>query len=164
MHQLLVFIGIMRNNGKKHTGIDIISTSGDKNIKATHGGIVRIVAFDEDGYGNYISVEQYDGFRSLYCHLAEVYVVPWQMINMGEVIGIEGETGNATGIHLHYEVRKYPYNLASCVDSSKYLLIKTEKGPIKYLELSYEEQKELIRQRAKLEDDTMHMGTSIVCA
>ncbi len=135
--------------------MDFISKSGDIKVKATHGGVVRVVSFDESGYGNYVTVDQYDGYRSLYAHLAEALVVPGQEINMGDVIGIEGKTGNATGIHLHYEVRKYPYNQVSSIDPCRYLLIQNEEGSVKYLELSLEEQKKLIKERAKLEDSTI---------
>lgn len=135
--------GIIRSDGKLHTGIDLISTSGDKNIKAIRGGIVRVTPYDEKGYGNYISIQQEDGFRALYCHLEKVLVKPGDIISEGQVIGIEGSTGKSTGPHLHLELRKDPYNPEDHINVAEYLFINNEEGKVKRSILNYEEFKYL---------------------
>lgn len=89
--------------------MDLISECGDKEVKAIHAGYVRGVFYDAKGYGNYISIQQEDGLRVLYCHLECTKVIKGQEVKEGEVIGIEGTTGNSTGIHLHLELRQSPY-------------------------------------------------------
>ena len=126
--------GIIRDDNKLHTGIDFISTSKDKNVKAIRSGIVRVTPYDEEGYGNYISIQQEDGFRALYCHLEKVLVKSGDIISEGQVIGIEGDTGNSTGIHLHLELRKAPYNPADHINLAEYLGIKNEVGRVTYIQ------------------------------
>ena len=64
--------GVKRTiNGKTsiHKGIDLISDSGDVEVKAIRGGVLRGNFQDPEGYGNYTSIEHTDGTRALYCHL-----------------------------------------------------------------------------------------------
>jgi len=126
--------GVVRSDKKLHKGIDMISTSGDRNVKAIRSGVVRVTHYDKDGFGNYISVQQEDGFRALYCHLEKVLVKPGDTIEEGQVIGIEGTSGNSTGVHLHLELRKSPYDIDDHIDVSEYLGIKNEEGPINYID------------------------------
>ena len=101
--------GITRSDGKVHTGIDLISTSGDRQVKAIKDGVVRGTLIDPKGYGNYVSIQHADNTRALYCHLEEFRCRAGDIVKAGDVIGIEGETGNSTGIHLHLEIRKTDY-------------------------------------------------------
>ena len=126
--------GIIRKDGKLHKGIDLISTSGDRNVKAIRSGVVRVTPYEKDGFGNYVSVQQEDGFRALYCHLEKVLVKSGDVISEGQVIGIEGSTGNSTGVHLHLELRKAPYDIDDHINIAEYLGIKNEKGPVNYID------------------------------
>ena len=120
----------VNRNGKIHTGLDIISASGDRQVRAIAGGVVSVVAFDRYGYGNYVSIKQPDNYRTLYCHLESTSVKVGQTIKEGDLIGIEGTTGNSTGIHLHLEMRKAPYSSKDHIDVAKYLFIKNQKGAV----------------------------------
>ena len=107
---------------KGHKGIDFVSS--DKNVYSTCNGVVRVVAYDETGWGRYISIGE-DDRRHLYCHLESIKVVEGAKVKAGQLIGVMGSTGNSTGVHLHYQV-----NNASGVvqDTAKYLGIPNKTG------------------------------------
>jgi hypothetical protein len=86
-----------------HTGIDFI---GSDNIYATCDGIVDTIAFSK-AYGNYIVIKELNSDRFHYfCHLASTKVKKGDKVNRSTILGIMGSTGNVTGKHLHYEIRK----------------------------------------------------------
>lgn len=122
--------GVTRADGKLHKGIDIISTSGDRMVKAICDGTVRGTFIDETGFGYYVSIQHKDGKRALYCHLAEFRCRAGDEVKEGDVIGIEGETGNSTGAHLHLEIREMPYLAHHHINVADYLGIKNERGDI----------------------------------
>lgn len=93
-----------------HTGIDYRAAVGTE-IYATRRGRVVIAGWDKS-YGNYVVVESWHKtkfIRHYYCHLSKFYVKRGQRIYAGTTIGLSGETGNATGPHLHYEERVAPF-------------------------------------------------------
>ena len=57
------------------------------------------------GYGNYVVIKHANGAQTLYAHLSTVYASVGEQVGSGEQIGIIGNTGKSTGIHLHFEVR-----------------------------------------------------------
>ncbi len=69
-------------------------------------------------YGNFVKILHPNGYYTLYAHLSTVYVKKGQNVRKGEKIGYMGKTGNAYGVHLHFEVRN-PYN--TCIDPVMYL-------------------------------------------
>lgn len=86
-----------------HTGLDFI---GSDKIYCTCDGIVDNVTFSK-AYGNYIVVKELNSDRYHYfCHLSNVKVKKGDKVNRSTVLGIMGATGNVTGKHLHYEIRK----------------------------------------------------------
>ncbi len=101
-----------------HTGTDFIGR--EKEVKAIIDGIVRVVTYDTN-YGNYVSVGTLEGKRILYCHLSSVNVEVGQEIKEGAIIGIEGDTGNTTGAHLHLEVRVSPYASVNTINPIEYI-------------------------------------------
>lgn len=85
-----------------HLGIDIATESGT-DIKASHSGIITM-AKKFSTYGNCIMIN--DGkLTTVYAHCSKIEVTEGQKINQGDVIGKVGMTGNATGPHLHFEIR-----------------------------------------------------------
>ncbi len=56
-------------------------------------------------YGNFVKIKHSNGFYTLYAHLKEVYVKVGEKVTQGQKIGYMGETGNAYGAHLHFEIR-----------------------------------------------------------
>lgn len=86
-----------------HTGIDI--TCNNPTIYSTCNGEVTRTGFDKS-YGNFVVVRnQGDGNYHWFCHLARIDVKQGQMVTRLSKLGIMGATGNATGVHLHYEIR-----------------------------------------------------------
>ena len=74
-------------------------------IKSTMDGKVTFAGWNAEGYGNLVIVENGE-YQTYYAHLSEIPVTVGQYVSSSEIIGISGNTGNSTGPHLHYEVRK----------------------------------------------------------
>jgi murein DD-endopeptidase MepM/ murein hydrolase activator NlpD len=87
-----------------HSGIDIGVDYGTP-IRAAADGLI-IFAGWYGGYGNLITVDNGDGYSTLYAHCSAMYVNLNQRVQRGQVIGAVGATGYATGPHLHFEIRK----------------------------------------------------------
>ncbi|MFD1140817.1 M23 family metallopeptidase [Larkinella insperata] len=87
-----------------HGGIDVRAKKGLP-VTATAPGIVKRVGYDP-GLGAFVQVLHSFGFETVYGHLAGYCVQPGQRIIRGQEIGKVGQTGLATGPHLHYVVRK----------------------------------------------------------
>ncbi|MDP4152579.1 MAG: M23 family metallopeptidase [Bacillota bacterium] len=84
-----------------HTGTDFVGS--DDNVLAIASGTVSTAAFDKS-YGNYVVVHHDDGTASRYAHLVRSNVKKDDRVTEGQIIGIQGSTGNSTGKHLHLEV------------------------------------------------------------
>ncbi|MCM3707376.1 MULTISPECIES: peptidoglycan DD-metalloendopeptidase family protein [Cytobacillus] len=90
--------------GKLHKGIDIARPS-ERTIKAADNGTVVSAGMD-GGYGNKIVIDHNNGFRTVYAHLDSIGVSVGQTVSKGSKIGVMGNTGDSTGVHLHFEVYK----------------------------------------------------------
>ncbi len=90
--------------GKMHKGIDIARPSA-LTIKAADNGVVVSAGWD-GGYGNKVVIDHQNGFRTLYGHMSSLNVTAGQVVSKGTAVGIMGATGDATGVHLHFEVYK----------------------------------------------------------
>ncbi len=88
---------------KYHTGIDIAANTGTKFVAAMSGKVVQVSS--EGDYGNHIKIQK-DDIYTLYAHCSNIYVKEGEEVNQGQEIGEVGETGNATGPHLHFEIRR----------------------------------------------------------
>jgi len=87
-----------------HPGDDIANKSGPDILAADSGRVVVAGWVDNFGYGNRVIIDHGNGYRTLYAHMAKVYVTPGQMVKRGDPIGKMGSTGRSTGTHLHFEV------------------------------------------------------------
>lgn len=88
-----------------HTGIDVSTAEGTP-VLAAADGVVVLAGFNAGGYGNYVVISHGGGLDTLYGHLDSILVRQGQTVTHGQPIGAEGSTGNSTGAHLHFEVRK----------------------------------------------------------
>ena len=86
-----------------HAGIDIGVNEGTIFVAAMEGTVTYVST--QGGYGNHVYIEK-DDVTTLYAHCKTIYVKEGDNISIGEQIGEVGQTGNATGPHLHFEVRK----------------------------------------------------------
>ncbi len=84
-----------------HRGIDIAVPTGT-DIYASMDGIVTDTGYDAD-YGNYVVIEDENGYCIKYAHMDSVSVYEGQDVLHGVVIGTSGNTGTSTGSHLHIE-------------------------------------------------------------
>jgi murein DD-endopeptidase MepM/ murein hydrolase activator NlpD len=87
-----------------HTGLDISNQAGTP-IQATADGDV-VQAGWMDRYGNGIVIRHNGELETLYGHLERIDVKVGQHVTRGDILGGMGRSGNATGVHLHYEVRR----------------------------------------------------------
>ena len=107
-----------------HDGIDVATSCGDR-IRAAHRGVVLAAGRHFDDYVGWIGdlkpyyrrlnkkdlwdtlpiavvIDDGNGYRSIYAHFAKVRVKAGDVVKAGELIGWEGDTGRASGCHLHY--------------------------------------------------------------
>ncbi len=91
-----------------HFGIDIGGEMGDP-VWAVDNGVVVYAGWNDWGYGNMVAVDHGFGWQSLYAHLAEVDVICGQEVYAGDKLGSMGDTGEADGVHLHFELRSDEY-------------------------------------------------------
>jgi len=87
-----------------HPGIDIANNASPAVLAADAGTVVGAGWLDGYGYGNRVVIDHGNGYRTLYAHLSQVWVVAGQTVNRGGAIGKMGSTGRSTGIHLHFEI------------------------------------------------------------
>lgn len=86
----------------RHTGLDFAADSGTPVLAAADG---RVVAAGHAGrYGNLVTID-HGGVVTYYAHLSVVGVAAGEIVLAGQRVGAVGSTGNATGPHLHFEVR-----------------------------------------------------------
>ena len=101
--------------GRFHSGLDIAWDSGT-NIIATAAGRVSYSGWMQ-GYGYAVIIDHGHGIQTLYGHCSALKVNVGQYVNKGQSIAAMGSTGNSTGPHLHYEVRRH----GECVNPVAYL-------------------------------------------
>jgi murein DD-endopeptidase MepM/ murein hydrolase activator NlpD len=119
--------GFLSIDGRRvHEGLDMTTFCGDV-VRAAHEGVVlaagrrfyHAVGFSEpvdrfyqrlerrgrmSDLPNAVVIDDGNGYRSVYVHLSDTTVEPGDRVKAGTVIGHEGDTGNASGCHLHYEL------------------------------------------------------------
>jgi murein DD-endopeptidase MepM/ murein hydrolase activator NlpD len=87
-----------------HHGLDFGVVVGT-DVQSTISGKVAYAGWNDQGYGNLVIVDN-GTYQTYYAHLSEIPVSVGDTVQKGEVVGLSGNTGNSTGPHLHYEVRK----------------------------------------------------------
>jgi murein DD-endopeptidase MepM/ murein hydrolase activator NlpD len=111
----------INGEGAFHSGLDIDAPYGTP-VRAAADGAVSDASMGA-GYGREVVLDHGHDVETVYGHLSAIAVLPGQHVIRGQVIGYVGQSGRATGPHLHYEVRvhKVPVN------------------PHKYLRITYEQ-------------------------
>lgn len=89
-----------------HSGTDIAVPEGTPILAAADGTVTVANALDSWGgsYGYYVKLDHGGGLTTLYAHCSSICVTTGQQVKAGEVIAYVGQTGRATGPHLHFEV------------------------------------------------------------
>lgn len=91
--------------GDFHPGIDIGCPIGTP-VYASNNGTVEEACWNSGGYGNWVKISNGGGIESVFGHLSRSVVQAGQMVSKGQLIGYSGSTGESTGPHLHYEIRR----------------------------------------------------------
>ena len=121
--------GVQISGGKKHTGIDLCGSIGSNILCVKHGEVTW--AGWKNGYGNCVEVrhigDDNNVFYSFYAHMRDnsICIEQGQILEEGQVIGIQGSTGNSTGDHLHFEIRLED---KSTIDPAPYLFSKEKES------------------------------------
>lgn len=87
-----------------HNGTDIAANEGDE-IRACEDGIVETATYNKYS-GNYVVIVHQNGFASSYSHMSKLLAVQGAEVKKGDLIGLAGSTGIATGPHLHFEIKE----------------------------------------------------------
>ena len=93
-----IFNGVPKN---PHTGTDIAAAEGTE-VKASAGGVVTLAGGNYFYSGNMVIIDHGDGLKTIYAHLKDTRVQKGDRVQQGDVIGLVGKTGRATGPHLHW--------------------------------------------------------------
>ena len=93
----------IQNVWRAHLGTDFAAPNGTK-VRTVGDGIVSFAGV-QNGYGNVIFVEHANQQTTVYAHLSAMNVDKGQRVEQGQTIGAVGQTGWATGPHLHFEYR-----------------------------------------------------------
>jgi murein DD-endopeptidase MepM/ murein hydrolase activator NlpD len=87
-----------------HMGLDIATGCGTPTV-AADGGTVIESGWSPYGYGINVQIDHGRGIVTRYGHFMATKVVVGQRVSKGQLIGLEGTTGNSTGCHVHFEVK-----------------------------------------------------------
>ena len=100
-----------------HRGDDLVGISDKTEIKAAADGIVVEHWPAPDGYykghpvyGGYIVLQHDNGTYTVYAHMSRTSVRTGEKVKQGQKIGVIGDTGIATGVHLHFEIVVTPHD------------------------------------------------------
>jgi murein DD-endopeptidase MepM/ murein hydrolase activator NlpD len=99
-----------------HAGIDLAGQVGDP-IMAADGGIVTFAGWDVKGCGYMVAIDHKNGYETKYCHTSKMFVTQGSKVSAGQHIANIGSTGNSTGPHLHFTLKRND----KAVDPTPYL-------------------------------------------
>lgn len=92
----------IRKRYMEHTGVDIGGKKGAPIYAAASGTVVA--AGKNGGYGYCVDIDHGNGLVTRYAHCSKILVRKWQKVGIGDKIAEVGDTGIATGPHLHFEI------------------------------------------------------------
>ncbi len=89
--------------GRMHEGVDLAGGYGSQIVAAVEGTV--LYAGPESGYGRVVKILDWDGTQTWYGHMEKFLVKAGDHVQAGQPIALVGAAGDATGPHLHFEVR-----------------------------------------------------------
>ena len=90
---------------RPHYGLDLTGPRGTSIYAAAEGRVIY-AGSGFSGYGRLVIVEHGAEWATFYAHLEKILVGEGQLLGPGQVLGTMGDSGRATGVHLHFEVRR----------------------------------------------------------
>ena len=94
----------MEGASTNHQGVDISGNEGEYVVASEYGTVTH--SGSKGSYGNLVIIDHGNGFETYYAHLSTTDVRVDETVLKGRVVGTVGQTGRATGPHLHFELRK----------------------------------------------------------
>lgn len=91
--------------GRSHKGIDLAAPYGSS-VYASDGGTVTFAGWNSGGYGYLVIIDHENGYQTYYGHNSSLAVSAGERVYQGQVVAYVGSTGDSTGNHVHFEVRK----------------------------------------------------------
>ena len=112
----------IQRDWRAHQGTDFAAPSGTK-VRTVGDGVVSFAGV-QNGYGNVVFVDHANNQTTVYAHLSRMDVQKGQRVEQGDAIGAVGQTGWATGPHLHFEYRvngeqRDPLTIAQAVEGAQ---------------------------------------------
>ncbi len=98
-----------------HSGIDIAADHGTEIVSYLAGTVEKCAL--SASYGYYVCIDHGNGLKTMYAHASKLLCKEGDEVERGQVIALVGDTGRATGAHLHFEV----YENGQTVNPEKYL-------------------------------------------
>ena len=120
-----------------HQGIDLVGITSKK-VYAICIGVIERAGYDKGGFGKYVRIKEDGTENRIYlAHLDKIYVKVGQKVTYTTVVGLMGETGNATGPHTHVEIRQFQNGVAvKKINPANYMGIPNKLG--KYNSANYQ--------------------------
>lgn len=142
----------LNGDTRTHKGIDCVGIENKNIVAPTNGKIVSSQIITNKAnptweWGNYIKMDDLNGYWLFFCHLATRSVKVGQTVEKGQIIGSEGQTGYSFGSHLHFEVRRKKDNVS--IDPQEYFKILAEWELKRY--------RKKTQDRFKFDDNTMKL-------
>lgn len=154
---------LSNGDSRFHPGIDYVGTDSKEIIAPTNGKIIfSQIITDKSNltweWGNYIKMDDLNGYWLFFCHLNKRLVNAGQTVFKGQALGIEGYTGyvypkGEKGSHLHFEVRRIKDG--AVINPEQYFKI-LEEWEEKYRNLTVTKATNLVQTKAKLDDATIN--------
>ena len=89
-----------------YNAVDLAAPTGTPIMAAADGTVIVAKSGGwNGGYGSYVVIQHGNGSQTLYAHMSKVAAYDGESVVQGQVIGYVGETGDATGPHVHFEIR-----------------------------------------------------------
>lgn len=138
---------------RMHKGIDYVGIDSKNIIAPTNGKIITSQIITDKSnltweWGNYVKMDDLNGYYLFFCHMSKRLVNAGQIVDKGQLIGIEGQTGYTTGSHLHFEVRRKSDNIS--IDPQEYFKILDD-----WERAQIEKLKDIVKSKAGLDDNTI---------
>jgi hypothetical protein len=125
-------VRVTQRFGGSHAGIDYSCYEGTP-VYAAAGGVAHPLTDTAPGggFGRYVRIDSAEGGLYIYAaHLRSTTVAPGERVQAGDLIGYSGNTGNSTGPHLHFEVRRGSRSSSAAIDPEP-LLTGPEPAPVR---------------------------------
>jgi len=148
----------LNGDTRPHKGEDHVGITNKMVVTPTNGKVISSILITDKSnptweWGNYIKIDDLNGFYLFFCHLDKRMVNVGEVIKEGQTIGIEGQTGYSFGSHCHFEVRRKSDNVS--IDPREYFKILVD-WEEKNKKLTVTKATEIVQNKAGLGDATIN--------